>query len=204
MTAHAWPGNGGGYAKVLQPATGRAGKFTYAQHVRRSGDACPGSHGAALVAVARLRGTARPAGLRDRGPLQALERDFDAGKSVWMAFAVPEVCARPRTGSLGPTPPPPGFTSQLACQALPARPVRSGVPCNAGTALSDPELGTGLPPLEQRPPHPGGLVARDRAGLGPPWQRGSIPASPRAGALPKTASSDTLGVCQHEAALAWL
>lgn len=58
MTAHAWPGNGGGYAKVLQPATGRAGKFTYAQHVRRSGDACPGSHGAALVAVARLRGTA--------------------------------------------------------------------------------------------------------------------------------------------------
>lgn len=145
MTAHAWPGSGGGYAKVLQPATGRAGKFTYAQHVCPLGDACPGSHEAALGAVARLRGTAWPAGLRDRGLPQDLERDFDAGKSVWMAFAVTEACARSRTGSLGPTPPPPGFTSELACQALPAWPVRSGVPCNAGTALQDLELGAGSP-----------------------------------------------------------
>jgi len=37
-----WP-DSGGHAEVLQPATGRAGKFTRARHVRPPGNACLGS-----------------------------------------------------------------------------------------------------------------------------------------------------------------
>lgn len=169
MSAQAWPGVGG-RVQVLQPAAGRAGKFTCARHVQPGVTPALGAGGGL---AARHGGAAGP------GTLQALEKGLGAGKSVFMVLAVTGVCARPGIGALGPTLPPPGFTSQPARQALPARPGRSEAPWNASTALPELELGAGSPPTPvQSPPHHPGLADRNRAvvaGLGPQWH-GSIPA----------------------------
>lgn len=124
VTAHPWPGGRGGTCQGAQPATGGAGIRTYAWHVRASVDAWPGSRWRLLWQC--LGCTALCSW--DQGPLSALEKDCDAGKNVFMFFAVIGVCTRAGNGAPGPTPPPPGFTSQPARQALPAQPVCSGAP----------------------------------------------------------------------------
>lgn len=141
MSAQAWPGVGG-RAHVLQPAAGRAGKFTCARHVQPGVTPALGAGGGL---AARHGGAAGP------GTLQALEKGLGAGKSVFMVLAVTGVCARPGIGALGPTLPPPGFTSQPARQALPARPGRSEAPWNASTALPELELGAGSPLSKAHP-----------------------------------------------------
>lgn len=126
----------------------------------------------ALVAAARLHGTVGPCKSLGEGFSRREERIYD-----FFFFAATGACTQVGTGASGPTPPPPGFTTQPARQAQPARPAHSGTPHNAATALPELELGAGAPP-EQSPLHPRDLAAGDGpvpAGLGPPGWHRSIP-----------------------------
>lgn len=157
----------------------------------------PESRGLTLAAVAQLRGVV---GLQDhRKPWR---RILMPGKVyLWCCGGVffgagTGACAQLGTGAPGPTPPPPGFTSQPARQARPARPARSGAPCNAGTALPELQLSAGSP-LSKAHPMPGACQLGTRQSWLARGHHGGTGASlPHptlcAGAVPKPALFDIL------------